>query len=142
MTTKDLIPLTKGSQRAKDLGRKGGQSKSPRKQAAARMNGLLGNKKMSRQTAEFYFMVKDGKIANVIYDLVTQNYDEGRKDPERRDKIIQQLQTMLPKVNINYEITDNDVVKTCFEVLTELKHDNAIKIISERLKNLEEGQLK
>lgn len=124
---------------AKAIQRKGGQSKSPAKQAAARLNGLLSNKNLSKDTVEFARAVRDGRIAEVIYDLVTMNYEEGKKDPKRRDAIIAQLQSMMPKTNVNVNLGEDHFMKVVMEVLTTRGLHDVIEEIRQELEVVDSG---
>lgn len=131
--SKNLVSFTSETGRA--AGKKGGKSKSPAKQLAVRMNGILANKKLNPEQTHILQLMKDKKYLALANEFITLNSTEGYKDPERRDKVIGQLQAYIPKTNLNYNINEEKQgLDIAFEVLDELGLDKAIKIIGERLK--------
>jgi len=131
--TKNLIPIKKGQT---DIPRKGGQSKSPAKQLASRINGILGNKKLDPTQTYILQLMKDKNYLALANEFITLNSTEGYKDPERRDKVIAQLQAYMPKTNLNYNVNDNQgAIDIIFNILNNNpKWKDSIPVISEALK--------
>lgn len=112
--TKNLIPIKKGQT---DIPTLGGQAKSLAKTRANRLKGILAHKKLTPEQAYFYSLMKDKEYGSIIDELITLNLNEGWKDDKRRDAIISQLQQFMPKVNVNMNFNNNELIKTIFEVL-------------------------
>jgi hypothetical protein len=122
MTKEHLIPLKKGSKRASELGRKGGRSKSPKKQLASRINGLLANKKLTDDQRYMLTMMKDKNYSEVLNEMISMNVERSDNDIEIRNKAIDQLQKFMPtkvmSINTNINI---DVEKDSEEAKEHLK---------------------
>lgn len=141
MSKEHLIPVTKGSERARELGKKGGSSKSTKKQISSRLNGLLASKKLTTEQRYIATLLKDKEYAKLINEFITINAAEGYKDPERRDKVIAQSQAMLPKTNVNVNLGEEHFMKVVMEVLIETGQDALIDKIHEKLKVMSNGDL-
>ena len=113
MTTKDLIPLKKGSERAKILGRKGGLSKSLRKQTQSRLTGLLSSKKLSSDMRHILTSMRDRNYSEVLNELISFDVQNVEDDDARR-KAIDQLQKFMPtkvmtvNTNINIDVEQDN----------------------------------
>ena len=99
----NLKPI-KTTERAKELGRRGGLSKSPSKVLASRINGSLANKDLTPEQRYMLSLLKEKQFVELITELIAMNLEHIHQ-PARRDKIIEQLSKFLPTKSINLELS-------------------------------------
>ena len=98
----------------KELARKGGLSKSPRKTLTSRINGLLSSKSINNDTKYMLQLLRDNNLIELLSELISKNVEEC-DDKLIRNKTIDQLQKMLPtkvwtvseKYNMDEPMTDS-----------------------------------
>jgi len=83
-----------------ELSAKGGRSRSPRKLHKSTINLLLGNPNISPEEKHLYILLKDSKFIELIKELIGRNLSEA-DSVKARARLIDQLQKMLPNVNLN-----------------------------------------
>jgi len=106
---KDLIPLNRRSKEERIIiARKGGKSKSAKKQLSSRINGLMNNKKLTLEQRYMLSLLQDKRFIDVIIELISMNLKDV-DSPKRRDKIIEQLTKFIPAKQeaINIELKQN-----------------------------------
>jgi len=116
-TPKGLIPFKKNDKRTIELAIKGGKVKSERKSIAVRLNGLANSKKFNKEQLYINQLMREKRYTDLANEFITMNSIEGYKDPERRDKVISQLQVYLPKININHNIDEPQRLQIIFNIL-------------------------
>lgn len=95
MTKEDLIPI-RTTERAKELGRKGGLSKSPIKQFTSRLNGLQNKKGITEEQKIVIALLHDRDFLGAMTELLKYQMIE-TKDFDRRDKVLKRVQKALPQ---------------------------------------------
>jgi len=126
MTTKDLIPLKKGSQRAKDLGRMGGLRKSPRKRIANIIKGYKYNTDLTDRQLVYINLLENQDFYGVFTELVKEILAKSTT----RDELVSTahlLAKILPQKSINIDIAmdykgDLEWAKRQLLLETEKKH--------------------
>lgn len=108
---KNLIPFNKMSkEKARAIQSKGGRTVTPRKRLQNTLNGM-GNMKLDDRQKYLLAKFKDKDFVGVVTELIKETILE-HKDPQRRDKAVEQLQKLLPQkvlnVNINKEVENID----------------------------------
>ena len=101
----NLKPI-RTTERAKELGRKGGLTKTPRKALSSRLNGL-SNKKLTAQQKHFVALLKEKRFLDLLVELLALNI-EGSKDWDKRNQVIDQLIKIMPKTNLSFEVLTKD----------------------------------
>lgn len=97
MTKDNLIPKDLSKRRDHlELSSKGGQSRSPSKVLAARINGHLSNPKIDPNIARLLELVKDKKFDQILIELFTISLTKCNDDT-RREKLIDQLLRLVPQ---------------------------------------------
>jgi len=112
MSKEDLIPFnTRTKEEHLALSRKGGQSKSLKKQHASRLNGMCNNKNLTPEQRHIYVLLKENRFVELIKELLGENLTD-LKTVEQKDRVVQRLQTMLPQkvinLNLNKEVEEID----------------------------------
>ena len=134
---RNLKPFTSETGRA--AGKKGGSVKSVAKTHSSRLNGLWSKKNLSRQDKEIIVMMRDNNIGGLIRQLIERLLIDESNDPKMIAELISKLTALLPKVTMNYEVTDSLIVKVCYEILEERGLLDVAEEITRRLQSLQEG---
>lgn len=69
---KENLKPIRTTERARELGKKGGQSKSPRKVLASRINGLMKKKDITKQQRFYLGCLKEGNIKELVDGLLAE----------------------------------------------------------------------
>jgi hypothetical protein len=98
---------------------------------------MLNGGKLTPSQAYVATLFKDKKFNELVHELIQVNAIEGIENPERRDKVIAQIQAMMPRsvFNYNVEITQ-DILSVMFRVADRLKNPVIDGFIDEVQKEL------
>jgi hypothetical protein len=107
MVNSNLKPI-RSTKRAKELGRKGGLSKAPSKVFASRINGLA-SMDLTEDQKFFASLVRERKFLDLMIELLVLNLQDAG-DPQRRDKIIEQITKLLPVKSLNVNVVSEEKI--------------------------------
>jgi len=108
----------------KALAAKGGRSKSPRKQIASRINGILANKKLNPEQQYMLTLLKNHEYITLLNELISMSLLE-INNPQRRDKMIDQLLKLIPtrNINVNADIAGVNIWEPFETAMQEIKQE-------------------
>ncbi|MBU0472394.1 MAG: hypothetical protein KKF89_00805 [Nanoarchaeota archaeon] len=106
--TKNLIPI-RTHERAVELGRKGGSSKSPIKVLSSRINGSLNNKNLSNEQRACISLMADKNFLQAVNNLLQSQLNDA-STWSQRTQIAKLLLELIPKqvLNANVSVTMGD----------------------------------